>query len=54
MATGACDSIIVVTPAPDIGSDDIDTLRAPRSLPNNWHAGKRRFVPRGPRRWWRI
>ena len=28
MATGACDSIITVTPAPDLGSDDIDTLRA--------------------------
>lgn len=28
MATSACDSIITVTPAPDIGSDDIDMLRA--------------------------
>ncbi len=28
MATGASDSIIAVTPAPDLGSDDIDTLRA--------------------------
>lgn len=28
MATSACDPIITVTPAPDIGSDDIDTLRA--------------------------
>lgn len=28
MATGACDSIIAVTPTPDIGSDDIETLRA--------------------------
>src|SRR3954471_21010300 len=28
MATSACDSIIAVTPAPDIGSDDIDALRA--------------------------
>lgn len=28
MATDACDSIIAVTPAPDTGSDDIDTLRA--------------------------
>lgn len=28
MTTGACDSIIAVTPAPDTGSDDIDTLRA--------------------------
>ena len=28
MTTGACDCVVVVTPAPDIGSDDIDTLRA--------------------------
>ncbi len=28
MTTGACDSIIAVTPAPNIGSDDIATLRA--------------------------
>src|SRR3984957_5818233 len=28
MATGACDSIIAVTPAPDTSSDDIDNLRA--------------------------
>ena len=28
MTTGACDPIITVTPAPDIGSDDIDMLRA--------------------------
>src|SRR5258708_2979669 len=28
MTTGACDPIIAVTPAPDIGSDDIDRLRA--------------------------
>ncbi|HEY2417869.1 MAG TPA: IS66 family transposase [Steroidobacteraceae bacterium] len=28
MTTGACDPIIAVTPAPDNGSDDIDSLRA--------------------------
>ena len=28
MTTGACDSILAVTPAPDTGSDDIDSLRA--------------------------
>ena len=28
MTTGACDPIIAVTPAPDIGSDDLDSLRA--------------------------
>ena len=28
MTTSAYDSIIVVTPAPDLGPDDIDTLRA--------------------------
>ena len=51
MTTGACDSIIAMTLASDIGSDDLDTLRAELAA-EQLARRERRLVPRVPRRWW--